>query len=173
VVKPNYRRVSQVQLEVGVNTRHFSAASAAKGEAFRTTGETDTSFTGGEAVSSSIRFTERTRWDTFVGIEGEAGALIGYPGSNLAGAYGVGGVRKDVGRLRIAAELVGGRRWVRYANDLSRMDPGAWIAEPRVRGDIWLGSRVTLGGAAGATLGDSSVWMAGVYVGVTSSDFGR
>jgi acetyltransferase-like isoleucine patch superfamily enzyme len=32
---------------------------------------------------------------------------------------------------------------------------------------------VTLGAAAGATIGDRAVWMAGVYIGVHSGDFDR
>jgi hypothetical protein len=158
--------------EVGLNTRHFSSASEAQGVAFRSTEMPSASLPKSEAVTSSLRFTGRTIFDTFLGVEGEVGSILDHPGSNVAGAYGVGGVRKHLGAMRLAAELVAGRRWVRYELDGAPTDPGAWIAEPRVRADVWLGSRVTLGGALGATLGDSSVWMAGLYVGVTSSDYG-
>ncbi|HEU4615349.1 MAG TPA: hypothetical protein VFS15_24815, partial [Kofleriaceae bacterium] len=90
--------------------------------------------------------------------------------SNVAGAYGVAGVRSDLGALRIAAEVVAGRRWVRYALDGTE-DPTLLMVEPRVRADIWLASQLTLGVAAGATLGERSVWMAGVYVGFHSQPY--
>jgi hypothetical protein len=161
-----------MQLEVGLNTRHFEGAD--RDVAFRT-GESapqSAGFEGGTAVSSSIRFTGRTRWNTFLGVEAEAGALVGYSMSNLAGAYGIAGAHQDFSRLRLGVEVVGGRRWVRYGGGYDS-DPSTWIAEPRVRADLWLGSQATIGAAAGATLSDHHVWMAGVYVGVCSSAFGR
>lgn len=163
-----------VQLEFGVNTRHFAAAESEYGPdvAFRSTEEPDPALAAGTALTSSIRFTGATRYNTFLGIEGETGYIVGHELSNLAGAYAVAGVRNDIGRLRVAAELVGGRRWVRY-HIVGAHDASVMIAEPRVRADLWLSRRVTLGGVAGATLGDRSVWMAGLYFGLHSTDFGR
>ena len=158
--------------EVGVNTRHF-AASDPGDVAFRTTDPQDTSVGDGTALTTSLRFTGRTPYDTFVGVEAETGVLLGYESSNIAGAYGVGGARVDLRGVRLGVELVTGRRWVRYAASLASSDDSDWIYEPRVRGDIWLGQHITLGGAAGATLSDRAVWMAGVYVGVNSSAFGQ
>ena len=171
-----------MSFEVGLNTRHFSPATDAKQIAFRESdtvgaGEAGTpSFDGpggGTAVSTSLRFTGRAPFNTFLGVEGEAGTLLGHHGSNLAGAYGVVGARGELSRIRLAVETVAGRRWVRYGLDGLRSDPATWVVEPRVRADLWLGSQVTLGAAVGATLGDRSVWMAGVYLGFSSSDFNR
>jgi hypothetical protein len=164
---------SPLQIELGFNTRHFAAADpSAEDVAFRSTEDPDPSLGAGTALTSSIRFTGKTRYNTFVGVEGETGYLVGYEMSNIAGAYGVAGVRTDVGRLRIGAELVAGRRWVRY-EIVGREDDSLLIAEPRVRADLWLSPRWTVGGAAGSTIGDRSVWMAGVYFGLHSSDFDR
>ena len=157
--------------ELGINTRHFAASE--QDVAFRGSGEMDPSLGAGSAVSTSVRFTGAAFRTGYVGVEGEAGALVGLATSNLAGAYGVGGARGNLGPVRLSAELVAGRRWVRYSLAGQRSDPAAWIAEPRVRGDLWLGSQVTLGGAIGATLGDRSVWMAGIYIGLHSHPFDR
>jgi hypothetical protein len=161
----------RIQFEVGVNTRHFAAANPSD-VAFRSMEEPDPELGGGTAVTSSLRFTSKRRYNTFFGVEGEAGQLVGYQYSNIAGAYGVAGARNDIGRLRIGAELVAGRRWVRY-HIVGPSDDSKMIAEPRLRADLWLTPRLTLGGAAGATLGDRSVWMAGVYLGLHSADFDR
>jgi hypothetical protein len=158
-------------LELGVNTRHFAAADPAD-VAFRSTDgmDPDPSLGEGTAVTSSLRFTGRTRYNTFLGVEGEFGQLVGYGQSNVAGAYGVAGARGDLGAVRLSAELVAGRRWVRYEAD-GPSDPNKLVAEPRIRGDIWLSPYWTLGGAVGATLSDRQVWMAGVYLGVHGLPF--
>lgn len=163
-----------MQFEIGINTRHFAAQGPGDQVAFRSTDPPVAATTPeGEAVTTSMRFTGRTLWDTFLGVEAEAGAMIGHSMSNIAGAYGVGGMRQELGPVRIGAELVAGRRWVRYDLKHQGTDDGAWIAEPRVRADMWLSRRWTLGAAAGATLSERSVWMAGIYLGVNSADFGR
>lgn len=161
-----------MQLEIGLNTRHFAATAAQQGVAFRTTtgASTTPELPEGTALTTSLRFTGRTLFNTFLGVEGEVGEMVGRTGSNVAGAYGVAGVRSDLGALRIAAEVVAGRRWVRYALDGTE-DPTLLMVEPRVRADIWLASQLTLGVAAGATLGERSVWMAGVYVGFHSQPY--
>jgi hypothetical protein len=164
-----------MQLEVGFNTRHFAAASAESGAAFRSTtgeGETEPGLAAGTALTTSLRFTGRAWGSGFLGIEAEFGELIGVVGSNVAGAYGVAGARGELGSLRIAAELVAGRRWVRYEL-MEKSDPSAMIAEPRVRADLWLAPKLTLGAAVGATLGDRSVWMAGIYLGIHSFQYDR
>jgi hypothetical protein len=153
-------------LEVGFNTRHFSAAE--HNVAFRTMETMDPSLEPSDALSISWRFIGKTLYDTYVGVEGETGAIVHMPGSNLAGAYGVAGIRQSLGRTRISAELVAGRRWVRYALDGARSDPAKWISEPRLHADLWLGDQVTFGGAIGATYGERLVWIAGVYIGLHS-----
>jgi hypothetical protein len=168
------RKDGPLQIEFGVNTRHFAAADpSASNVAFRSSEQPDASIDAGTALTSSIRFTGKSRYNTFLGVEGEVGELLGYDRSNIAGAYGVVGMRGAVGpRMSVAAELVAGRRWVRY-EIVGREDDSKLIAEPRVRADLWLSPRWTFGGAAGATLGDRSVWMAGLYFGLHSNDFDR
>lgn len=162
------------QLDFGVNTRHFAAAGPSD-VAFRSTEEPDPAALGeGTALTTSFRFSGKTRYNTFLGVEGETGYLVGHEGSNIAGAYGVMGLRHDLAkRLAVAAELVGGIRWVRYSLVGARADDSVMIAEPRVRADLWVSPRLTFGGAAGATLGDRAVWVAGVYIGIHSADFDR
>jgi hypothetical protein len=168
------KRDDHVQLEFGVNTRHFAAADPSD-IAFRSSEDpsTDPALDEGTAMTTSFRFTGRSRYNTFLGVEGETGYLVGHEHSNLAGAYGVAGLRHGLAqRLQVAAELVGGIRWVRYRL-IGSHDDSVMIAEPRVRADLWLSPRVTFGAAAGATLGDRAVWMAGVYIGIHSADFDR
>jgi len=161
-----------MQLEVGFNTRHFAAAHAAEDVAFRSTEEPDPSLDSGTAVTGSVRFTGRTRYNTFLGVEAETGYLVGIDHSNLGGLYGLFGMRHDLGRLRIAAEIAAGRRWIRYAV-AKEFDDSVIMVEPRVRGDLWLTPKLTLGGAVGATIGDRSVWMAGLYLGLHDFEFDR
>ncbi|HEY5949104.1 MAG TPA: hypothetical protein VIV40_26610 [Kofleriaceae bacterium] len=166
------RRERAMQFEFGVNTRHFAADGS--NVAFRTTtdpGTADT-FDGGTAVTTTFRFTGKTRFNTFLGMEGEQGQLIGYSMSNIAGAYGVVGARGDLGVVRLSAELVAGKRWVRYDGH-AETDLSVMIAEPRIRADLWLAPQFTIGAAAGATLSDRAVWMAGVYVGIHAFAFDR
>ena len=162
-----------MQLEVGINTRRFEAPADNSRVAFRsTTGTVVAAQPDNTAVSTSLRFTGRTIYNTFIGAEGEAGALVGREGSNLAGLYAVAGAHGDLGHVRLGAEMVAGKRWVRYALDGSE-DLSATIFEPRVRAELWVSPRWTLGGAIGATLGESTVWMGGIYLGVHSTDYAK
>lgn len=153
--------------EMGVNTRAFAAV-AGTDVAVRSTNPPDAALAKSTAQTVSFRFTGRTRYGTYVGAEAEAGVLEA-PGSNLAGVYGLAGVRGDTRLFTFRAELASGFRKVRY--DLDDTDATRLLLEPRARADIWLSPRFTLGGAIGATFGDRSVWLAGLYLGVHSSDF--
>jgi hypothetical protein len=151
--------------------QYFDSDRVGLEHAFRSSvGEPETGQPEGTAVTTSLRFTGKTRYNTFIGVEAEMGSMLGRAGSNVAGAYGVAGLRNDLGALRLAAELVAGRRWIRYDLD-GGTDPTRMVAEPRVRADLWLAPQVTLGGAVGATLGDDAVWMAGIYVGLHSQPY--
>jgi hypothetical protein len=57
-------------------------------------------------------------------------------------------------RLR-AVRLIehAGRRWVRR-EIVGRSDPSLMMMEPRVRADLWLSPRLTVGGAVGAPPSD-------------------
>lgn len=160
-----------MQLEVGLNTRQFTAVEGDR-SAFRTMGPvtTDPALDANSAVTTSLRFTGRMAYNVFLGVEGEVGEILGLTGSNVAGAYGIAGARTDIGRLRVGVEMAAGRRWIRYELDGSE-DASLMMAEPRVRADLWVSPRFTLGGAAGATLGERDVWMAGLYIGLHSHDF--
>jgi hypothetical protein len=157
-----------VHFEIGFNTRQFSPPSDDM-VALRTIGPADPE-NSGSAVTASFRFTRHLRWQTFVGFEAETGMLAA-SGSNVGGAYGVTGARGVLGPVTLLAELASGRRWTRH--ELHGPDLGRWVLEPRVRAELWMHPRFTLGGALGSTIGDHDVWMAGVYVGVHSLPFGR
>src|SRR5262245_34684794 len=97
---------SPMQFEVGLNTRHFTAAAEGAPVAFRSVMQPDAlSSTTTSAVTTSLRFTGKSFYNTFVGVEGEVGEILGLTGSNVAGAYGVAGARTDIGSLRVAIEL--------------------------------------------------------------------
>lgn len=160
-----------VHFEVGLNARHFGASDRPQA-AFRTaTGAMIEQGTpGGSGVTVGLRFTKWMRWNLFSGIELETGTLT-EPSSNVAGAYGLAGMRHRVGPLAVSAELAPGKRWVRY--ELYGKDHERYMMETRVRAETWLSPRLTVGGAVGATVtGDTSVWMAGAYIGIHSLDFG-
>lgn len=167
----NYERPAH--FETSVNARHVAPAQVdhPAGVA-RTTGETSSSEaqdTGGNGMSVAARFTMRTRWHTYLGVEAEAGALA-REGSNIAGGYGVAGTRRPLGFGALSVEVAAGWRGIRDSFDTP--DCSDYILEPRLRGEMWLGRRISLGATAGAEVGTQGGWMAGLYLGVHSQDFG-
>ena len=164
-------REPPVHLELGVNTRHFAASERGRVALRSASGmlpEDDSP--GGTGVTMSLRFTKWMRWATFAGVEAETGSLM-EAGSNFAGAYALVGARGAVGPVALYVEGAPGKRWVRYGSMSKSYE--SYVLESRVRVETWLSSRFTFGGAIGATLtGDVRVWMAGVYIGVHSLDFG-
>jgi hypothetical protein len=158
------------RFEAGFNTRHFSPTSGAP-VAFRGTGDSPSptmDTLGGTAMTGTLRFTMAMRYRTYMGADAEVGMLTGQPTSNVAGAYGVVGARSAGRFASIGAELAAGERWVRPNVSAPNITHG--VAEPRVRGDLWLSPQVSLGAAVGATLGES-VWFAGVYLGFHSQPY--
>jgi hypothetical protein len=160
-----------IHFEVGLNTRHFTAIDAGgENTAFR--GESsDPSIEASAAVSVDLRFMRWLPRNFYAGLEAEVGKLEAFDHSNLAAAYAVVGSRVQVGFATLSVEMAAGQRKVRYGDGFD--EESKLIAEPRVRGEMWLGPRVTLGGAIGTTLGSRDVWMAGVYVGVHSLVWGK
>ena len=160
-----------IHFEVGLNTRHFTATDkASDNTAFR--GETsDPSADANTAVSVGIRFTRWLPRNFYAGIEGEVGKLDAFDHSNLAAAYAVFGARGHLGWSTLFVEMAAGQRKVRYGDGMD--EERKLVAEPRVRGEMWLSPRVTLGAAIGTTLGSRDVWMAGVYIGVHSLVWGK
>ena len=158
-----------IHFEVGLNTRHFTAVEGSDDVAFR--GEVDPSAEAQTAVSVGLRFTHWMPRNLYAGLEGEIGKLDASARSNLAGAYGLFGARGQVGFASLFVEMAAGQRSVRFG-DGSEAD-SKLVAEPRVRAEMWLSSRVTVGGAIGATLGSRDVWMAGIYLGVHSLVWGK
>jgi len=169
VASAERRREPPVEFEVGFNNRQFAAL---PGEMTAFRGPiADPAVQANVAHTVSLRFTTATRRGVFLGGEAETGVLA-TPGSNLAGAYGVAGVRGRIGeRIAVAAELAAGGRWIRYGDKYD--DVARLVGEPRVRAEVWLHPQWTLGGAIGSTLGARDVWMVGVYVGVHSLPFGQ
>jgi hypothetical protein len=160
-----------VQFELGINTRRFTAAPQQE-TAFRG-GESDPTMATHTALTADLRFTRWLPWNTFFGVEGEVGRMPDYEGSNLAGAYGVVGARGDLGFTTLAVELASGWRSVRYSLESGTEEQGKFVVEPRVRATMWASERVTIGAAIGSTLGERSVFMGGLYVGVHSLVWGK
>jgi hypothetical protein len=165
----HYDRPARLQL--GVRTRQLHTPVAPPDQvAFRTTEPTSTAATEShEAVMGSAQFTMQAAGNLYLGGEVEAGTLE-TPGSNAAGAYAIAGVEGKSRFGALAAEITGGWRTMR--SSISTEDVDSFALEPRVRGDIWLGPQLTLGGLAGATLGENRSWMAGVFVAFHSHAFG-
>ncbi|HUS30498.1 MAG TPA: hypothetical protein VMZ53_18440 [Kofleriaceae bacterium] len=155
------------RFEVGLNSRHYSAdpTTTAARELTPPAGNHDID---GTATSASFRFTMRSRWNTYMGAEAEAGTFA-RPGSNLAGGYGVIGASAPLHRLTLSTELAAGWRGLR--DDVQDDDTNVGVLEPRVRGEMWLSPQVTFGATAGADLVGQHAWMAGFYFAVHSHSF--
>lgn len=168
-----YRHTRPARLEIGANTRGFSAApAAARSPDVAAIESAGASGGGGEparqqfaAVSGSVQFTMGMAHRTYLGGELEAGALD-ERGSNLAAGYGVFGVEQPVQAGTLGVELAGGYRSIRH--NLDDGADGHAVLEPRLRGQLWLGAQVTLGAIAGASIGDGLGWVAGIQLGVHS-----
>ena len=121
-----------------------------------------------EAFLASFGLTMGMSHGMYAGGELEAGALE-TRGSSAGGGYAVFGASLPFGRSALGAEVAGGYRTVRFAVDTEDLE--RVVVEPRVRGEVWLGPRVTLSASAGWTLGDQSIWMAGASIGIHQSDY--
>lgn len=160
-----------VHFEIGLNTRHLGASEPDNSVALRSITDVEDGTPSGTGITVSFRFTKWMRWNTFTGVEAETGTLT-TRNSNFAGAYGLFGTRHELGRLALFVEAAAGKRWVRY--DIMENNRTTWMVEPRVRAETWLSDRFTLGGAIGSTItGDVRIWMAGLYLGVHSLEFGK
>lgn len=161
------------RLQVGVNSRQLTTAVPLHKPSYiaRTTSpvEQDTPEMTTSGVTGALQFTMRFPRNTlpiYMGGEIEAGPLqnSGY----LGGAYGVVGAEAASGRGSLSVEVAGGRQWVRA--ELGADDVGAWMVEPRLRGQFTLTPQVTLGGVLGAdALADQHGWVAGLYLGFFSA----
>lgn len=122
------------------------------------------------ATSVSMQFTMATSYPLYTGIEAETGRLH-LPGSNFAAAYGVVGLEQHLGFGSVGAELAAGWQGVRYTS--GDEEHNTLVAEPRLRGQLWIAEQWTLGATLGARLTDglSDDWMAGAYLGVHSHRF--
>jgi hypothetical protein len=165
--------VHPAQFEAGLNTRHYvppapeAAFRAQEGTSSTSTGESGGAAGGSAATTGAFRFTMSTPLGSYLGGEAEFGTL-GTPGTNVAGGYGVLGLRRGNTFATASLEIAAGWRSIRYG--LDKPDVDKLIAEPRLRGDLWLNPQISLGLAVGATLGER-VWMAGIYLGFHSHDF--
>jgi hypothetical protein len=140
-------REPPVWLELGANVRH--------------TPHTNRALTG------TLRLTTWTRWNTYLGVEGESGLELE---RGVSGASGLVGARGDLGAALLRVELVPGRRWERFGQEAEEQ---RWLVEARARADTWISGRFTIGAALGATLeGGTDDWLAGVYLGVHSREHG-
>lgn len=122
------------------------------------------------ATSVALQFTMATAYPLYTGIEAETGRL-GQPGSNLAVASAVVGLDQHLGFGSVGAELAAGWQSVRYGHGDGEHE--TLVAEPRIRGQLWIATQWTLGAAFGARLTRErrDDWMAGVYLGVHSHRF--
>lgn len=162
------------RLQLGFNTRRVAMEPPkqefAGGVIARTTqpGETSAPVETSTGVTGSAQFTMNYRRGLYLGAEAEAGPLA-RSGSFFGGAYGVAGAEAESTKGSLSVELIAGRRWVRY--ELGADDVASLALEPRVRGQLWLGPQISLGGVIGANaVPGETGWMAGVYLGIYSDD---
>jgi hypothetical protein len=173
--KAGYR---PARFHVGPNTRTLSVPDAANAPPATTTGAARTTSTSPEddtqrlgATSVSMQFTMETFHGFYSGVEAETGRLD-LPGTtNFAAAYGVVGLQQSVPLGALGAELAAGWQGVRYWS--GEEDHDSWVAEPRLRAQLWLAEQWTLGATVGARMSRDGRddWMAGAYLGVHSHRF--
>lgn len=165
------------RFHVGPNTRAMSVPTEPAPDAASSTGgvaKSSTSTGSDEqelsATSIAMQFTMATSYALYAGIEAETGRLD-VRGSNLAGAYAVVGLEQPLGFGSVGAELAAGWQGVRY--HFGDEDHDTLVAEPRLRGQLWIAEQWTLGATLGARLagGLNDGWMAGAYLGVHSHRF--
>jgi hypothetical protein len=160
-------RERPARLLVGANTRDLAGSPASV--ALRQASPTQEAVPLG-AYTASVHFTMKLRRFLYGGMEVEAGQLD-TRGSNFGGAYGVLGAEHATRLFSIGVEVASGWRGLRYRSGAD--DLHAYIAEPRVRGQLRIGEQLSLGAMAGATLGERGSWMGGIYLGVHSAAFGE
>jgi hypothetical protein len=120
--------------------------------------------------------------DVDMGGVAAAGPIMAAHRTLYMGAGGVAGVRGQLGRAGLAAEVVAGVRDVALSVESQHGDclasethhRTAAFAEPRVRIDVWLTPWVTVAGFAGSDLdGDSKVVGASLAFHLRAFDHGR
>jgi hypothetical protein len=163
------RHSRPARMQVGAQVRHFPAGQQVPMLAFKAAEQpTRTTTESHEAFLAAFSFTMSMRGAMYVGGELEAG-MLETRSSNAAGGYAVFGAKLPFGKSSLAAEVAGGYRTVRFGIDTEDLE--RVVVEPRVRGEVWLGPRVTLSASAGWTIGDQQIWMAGAAIGIHQSDF--
>ena len=162
------------RFHVGPNTRAVSVPTAPDAAqpigAARSSTSTDPDEQQLSATSIAMQFTMATSHLLYTGIEAETGRLE-LPRSNFAGAYAVVGLEQRLGFGAVGAELAAGWQGLRYNSGDEEHD--TLVAEPRLRGQLWIAEQWTLGATLGARLtgGRNDDWMAGAYLGVHSHRF--
>jgi len=119
------------------------------------------------AASIDLQFTTRFGHQLYVGAEGEAGKASA-DDADIGGAYAIVGIERASKVGSVGAELATGWRGLRIPNDHTI---NRFLLEPRVRGQIWIAEQWSLGGTVGAGFGNSTEWMAGVFLGLHSNAF--
>lgn len=158
-----YRQHRPARLLLGASSRHLASTPTTVAAREAMPSSTTTAST---AYTASGQFTMLYR-ALRAGVELETGRMD-VRGSNFAGAYGVLGAEHGMGAASIGVELAGGWRGIRVASGEDNENTLIW--EPRVRGSYRVGEQVSLGGVAGATLGERGAWMIGLNIGF--HDFG-
>lgn len=165
------------RFHVGPNTRAVSVPTVPEPDSAQPTGGATrgSTVTGPDeqqlsATSVAMQFTMATSYPFYTGIEVETGRLD-QPGSNFAAAFAVVGLEQRLGFGAVGAELAAGWQGLRY--DRGDQEHDTLVAEPRVRGLLWIAEQWTLGATLGARLagGRNDDWMAGAYLGVHSHRF--
>lgn len=157
------------RLRLGGATRALAAAPAS-GVALRQVSPTPQAPALTDAHTGVGQFTQRFLGVLYAGGELETGRM-NVPRSNFAGAYGVLGMEQPLGPGSLGVELVAGWRGLRVGS--LENEEHFFVAEPRVRGELWIGDQFSLGAALGTTLDERGSWMVGLNLGIHSSAFGR
>ncbi len=165
------------RFHLGPNTRALSVPTAPDPGPVRPGGGAARSATSPEpdaqqlsAGSIAMQFTMATAYPLYTGIELETGRLD-LPHSNFAAAYAVVGLDQTLGFGSIGAELATGWQSLRYHS--GDLEHESLVAEPRLRGQLWIAEQWTLGATFGVRMAGEhdDDWMAGAYLGVHSHRF--
>lgn len=190
----NIAWLPRMQLGLGLSTRTFPIDDMRfEGTAAHDTGDIAYAVVGGEmesdragAVTLDLRVTGAVGHHGYVGVEGNVGAgftdhqrILGPEGNELEpgpGLYAsggvVGGLALPFGDNRVRAEAMVGRRLLMLSMtsyhgdcvDTQTVHDGAWLVEPRVAVERFVGPWTTVGVSFGSNLLERGDVSAGVYV---------
>ncbi|MDB4957405.1 MAG: hypothetical protein JWO36_4974 [Myxococcales bacterium] len=155
-------------VDLGMNVRHFAAASGPSGVAYRGTRPVTTSGSQ-EAVTFDERLGVALSHALYLGLDFELGNFASLDESTsaapdmLVAGLAAFGLRGGLGPIALAGEVAVGGMAYSFPSDKSLRTTE--LVEVRARGELWLSPWVTVGAQIGTSIVEKDQWIAGLYIG--------